>query len=319
MTNKEIITKRFKLSNELIKQSIKEFKVIFTDIYDELVNMYLLISVDKNNLNLTVDAQTKRYVKKKIKEWEDNGASVGYFKMMLSNFKKYTYANVIEILVYGIYYEKIKEINKKCKGYFKQIAENAYEQAKEESPVKKKRYEILTWTEISAMLYLSSVNKTFLQYLELVMMKGSQETFINLLNQKQRGIELVKSELENLINKQAKRLANISETKEGKKRYSGLLENTFSSLITKAYLFLHRTNKDAKMRFIAVVDNKTTEMCRSLNGQVFFVNKENEFYRYSDEQGGIVKMKVNGLVEGVNAPPITDHFHWCRSSLFPEE
>ena len=59
-------------------------------------------------------------------------------------------------------------------------------------------------------------------------------------------------------------------------------------------------------------------MCNSLNEQEFYINKENIFYRYYGEtqkELRIQKIKCKGLVLGVNLPPITHHFHYCRSYI----
>ena len=66
---------------------------------------------------------------------------------------------------------------------------------------------------------------------------------------------------------------------------------------------------------MAVIDDKTTPMCKSLHGQLFNVKGQNIFKRYSESAKGTVTFKCQGLVLGVNKPPITDHFHWCRSQL----
>lgn len=73
--------------------------------------------------------------------------------------------------------------------------------------------------------------------------------------------------------------------------------------------------ENAKVRFVAVIDDKTTPMCESLHGQEFYIFKENEFIRWSDAHKQMRKYKCTGLVLGLNLPPITNHFHFCRSSI----
>ena len=75
------------------------------------------------------------------------------------------------------------------------------------------------------------------------------------------------------------------------------------------------TGEDAKARFIAVMDDRTTKMCKSLNGQIFNVRGENVFKRWSESRGGIATFKCRGLQLGLNLPPINDGFHWCRSTI----
>lgn len=98
-----------------------------------------------------------------------------------------------------------------------------------------------------------------------------------------------------------------------------MLDEELSYLVNNTLL---RAYKDAgidKVRFVASIDEKTTEMCESLNNQVFSMTKENRFTRYSADAGGEIIYRVKGLKAGVNLPPINDHFHWCRSTIYPYE
>ena len=75
---------------------------------------------------------------------------------------------------------------------------------------------------------------------------------------------------------------------------------------------------NSKVRFIAVEDDKTTLMCDSLNNKEFYINKENIFDRYYGETQKelmVQRIRCNGLVLGLNLPPIQHHFHYCRSSI----
>ena len=59
-------------------------------------------------------------------------------------------------------------------------------------------------------------------------------------------------------------------------------------------------------------------MCDSLNNQEFYINKENVFDRYYGEtqkELTIQRIRCNGLVLGLNLPPIQHHFHYCRSTI----
>ncbi|HJJ05172.1 MAG TPA: hypothetical protein OIM45_04840 [Clostridiaceae bacterium] len=78
------------------------------------------------------------------------------------------------------------------------------------------------------------------------------------------------------------------------------------------------TEDNLKVRFIAVEDDKTTLMCDSLNNQEFYINKENVFDRYYGEtqkELRLQRIRCNGLVLGLNLPPIQHHFHYCRSTI----
>lgn len=76
----------------------------------------------------------------------------------------------------------------------------------------------------------------------------------------------------------------------------GVLDKYFVYAIGEKRIEELRQNNAEKVRFIAVLDNTTTDECRGLHGKVF---------------------KVSDLVVGKNAPPIYPPPHPCRSRLLP--
>lgn len=71
---------------------------------------------------------------------------------------------------------------------------------------------------------------------------------------------------------------------------------------------------NSKVGFIAAEAEKTTLMCDSLNNQEFYINKENVFDRYYQENQNrlrLQRIRCNGLVVGLNLPTIQYHFHYC--------
>ena len=63
------------------------------------------------------------------------------------------------------------------------------------------------------------------------------------------------------------------------------------------------------------MDKITTEMCETLNNQIFNVNDWNTYQRWSAADDKMVVYKTFGLEAGANLPPINNHFHWCRSTI----
>ncbi len=78
--------------------------------------------------------------------------------------------------------------------------------------------------------------------------------------------------------------------------YSGILDR--SALWEIGYARVARLKADGveRVRYVAVLDNATTDVCRELNGKIF---------------------AVDDLVVGKNAPPIYPPPHPCRSILVP--
>lgn len=72
-----------------------------------------------------------------------------------------------------------------------------------------------------------------------------------------------------------------------------------------------------KVQFIATMDDKTTDMCKSLNGQIFSIKGLNKYYRYSAIDDRDVLYTTKGLKLGENLPPIDNGIHHCRSTIYP--
>ena len=70
-------------------------------------------------------------------------------------------------------------------------------------------------------------------------------------------------------------------------------------------------------KFIARIDKVTTEMCRTLDGQIFNLTELNVYSRYSSLDKQDVTYRTMGMKTGDNLPPINNHIHHCRSHIEP--
>lgn len=119
--------------------------------------------------------------------------------------------------------------------------------------------------------------------------------------------DLMQKQIENQINRKIK----IKDNK-----ISGNADLTTIGMDNQSIIWgIEEIDHDAKAKFIAVMDDRTTKMCTSLDGQIFNVHGWNEFIRYSETNGKEMKYRCYGLIQGLNLPPIDDHFHWCRSTI----
>ncbi len=133
--------------------------------------------------------------------------------------------------------------------------------------------------------------------------------------QQQKGLEIDSNEFQTIIQRQNNQKLNINNDK-----ISGATDLQMIGLnnLAKVEGIKEVTEDNSKVRFIAVEDDKTTLMCDSLNNQEFYINKENVFDRYYGEtqkELTIQRIRCNGLVLGLNLPPIQHHFHYCRSTI----
>lgn len=133
--------------------------------------------------------------------------------------------------------------------------------------------------------------------------------------QQQKDLEIDSSEFQTIINRQNNQKLNVNNDK-----ISGAMDLQMIGLnnLSKVEGIKSTTEDNSKVRFIAVEDDKTTLMCDSLNNQEFYINKENIFDRYYGENQKelrLQRIRCNGLVLGLNLPPIQHHFHYCRSTI----
>lgn len=100
-----------------------------------------------------------------------------------------------------------------------------------------------------------------------------------------------------------------------RKRYITALDNEIASLCSEVALWGMEKQNIKKVMYVAVMDEKTTNICQSMNGQIFNVNDWNIYYRYADTKDErMTKYETNGLKIGENQPAL--HYN-CRSVLYP--
>jgi len=139
-----------------------------------------------------------------------------------------------------------------------------------------------------------------------------RQVLINL--QQEKELKMDSDEFKILFNRQDKQKLYINENK-----YSGAVDTELIGLNNQAKIKgIDREDRDAQVRFIAITDEGSTEMCQSMKDMLFYINKDNEFYRmYGETKNELrnYRIKCHGLVLGINLPPISHHWHWCRSTI----
>lgn len=92
----------------------------------------------------------------------------------------------------------------------------------------------------------------------------------------QKELKIENNQFQNIINKQQNTRLCINGDK-----ISGNIDLTMIGLnnLAKAQ-GIKKQDHNAKVRFVAVIDGNETDMCNSLDGQEFYIDKENIFDRY---------------------------------------
>lgn len=304
LSDKEIIDRRWKVTEEALKQAYPKIRNIYRKIGDDALRIVKEIDFEYSKLNKNVPNKIKRYVNDQIEFWADSGLVQGYFEYLI-NTHTWTYKSVLYLLIYGAFLMGMERVKKVSEDVFVVTAVDSYAQANADRG--RETFELLTMAVILGFAMMPVVQNTYVEYLDGLLLSQVDEMENFILVAQMQNIEISDDAIKIKMLKMAHRVLNVHDDK-----YSGGLDDATRVVSNDAYTY---DAEDQKVRFIAEMDEKTTPMCKSLNGQVFNVTKENTFKRYSAQAGGVVEVSCKGLVKGVNMPPITDHFHWCRSTL----
>lgn len=304
---KQLYLKTSKQTQNRLQEIIDTFKFNFDTLYN------------------IADTKTKNRINTYIEEWKDKGLLTGYFGTLAKNIYSRTRvknSEILELLIYGAYIEEQNKIQEQELNIMYDDANYYYEQGQREvnntlSKKERKPVNILKWALFLALLDEPNVKGyVYEQYIQATIQFNAQQIYrqMTIDLQQQREIDTTNDIYQNLIKRQNNSKLNINGDK-----ISGDIDTQLIGVNNLAKIEgIKSINNNARVRFIAVIDGKETDMCRSLDGQLFYINKENEFDRYYGEtqtELRIQRVKCKGLVLGLNLPPISHHFHWCRSTI----
>ena len=300
-----------KTYNKIDKQKQLELQTIFNTFNFSFKELYNIAS-----------KKTKDMIDIKISEWRDKGLLKGYFGTMVNNIYKRTRVKnneILELLIYGAYIEEQSKLEETELNTFKDVANYYYQQGQDEInqilPKKKRRKTSAIPDAIFLALLATPNAKGYIwdEYIEAIIKYNADQIYrqatIDL--QQQKELDITNDIYQNLIKRQNNSKLNINGDK-----ISGDVDLTLIGINNQAKLEgIYSFEDKAKVKFVSVMDENTTKMCASLNGQEFSVHDWNEFKRYSKTNDSLVKYRCYGLIVGLNCPPINDGFHWCRSYI----
>ena len=281
----------------------------------ELFDTFNFISENIYNI---ADNKTKKRINTYIEQWKEQGLlkSNNYFSVLANNIYNRTRvknSEILQLLIYSAYIEEQNKLEEQETQIMYEDANYYYEQGQQEVN-KKKKPSILTMALLDQPNY-SGFN--WKQYIEATIQYNTQQIYKQaILNiQQQKDLKIDSSEFQNIITRQNNQKLNLNNNK-----ITGAVDLQMIGLnnLAKAKGIKLVAEDNAKVKFIAVEDEKTTLMCNSLNNQEFYINKENVFDRYygnTQKDLRLQRIRCKGLVQGLNLPPIQHHFHYCRSTI----
>nr|DAV86855.1 MAG TPA: hypothetical protein [Caudoviricetes sp.] len=285
----------------------------------ELFDTFNFISENIYNI---ADNKTKKRINTYIEQWKEQGLlkSNNYFSVLANNIYNRTgvkNSEILQLLIYSAYIEEQNKLEEQETQIMYEDANYYYEQGQQEVN-KKKKPSILTMALFLALLDQPNYSGfNWKQYIEATIQYNTQQIYKQVILdiQQQKGLEIDSNEFQAIIQRQ-----NNQKLKVNNDKISGALDLQMIGLNNLAIVEGIKliAGNDAKVKFIAVKDDKTTLMCDSLNNQEFYINKKNVFDRYYGETQKdlrIERIKCQGLVLGLNLPPIQHYFHYCRSTI----
>ena len=287
---------------------------------NRLQELFDTFNFTSENIYNIADNKTKKRINTYIEQWKEQKLLIGYFGVLANNIYKRTRVKnieILELLIYSAYIEEQNKLEEQEKQIMYEDANYYYEQGQQEVN-KNKKPSILAMALFLALLDQPNYSGfNWKQYIEATIQYNAQQIYkqVILNMQQQKDLEIYSSEFQTIINRQNNQKLNINNDK-----ISGAVDMQMIGLnnLAKVEGIKSTAGNDAKVKFIAVEDDKTTLMCDSLNNQEFYINKENIFDRYYGETQKeliVQRIRCNGLVLGLNLPPIQYHFHYCRSTI----
>ena len=313
MTNEEILEKRWGSIDKYLKKYVKEYNKLNTKTKDKLQDIFNSFDIEYSDINKPISKAKKDRLYRFINKLKDKGLLTGYFgyqARLLLNRKNVTYAEMLEIMIQGSYLEENKELDEINNDLFYKACETSYNQGLEE--INGKTSNLFNSSKFALLLSIPILGMTISQYMESLALTNAKELYKQTLVNKQLGKDLNvdNRSYSDLFKKQRNRILDINGDK-----LSGGIVNITNNLSNSAFLEAGKDNNIKHCRFIAEMDKRTTDMCKSMDNMLFNIDDWNKFYRYSAVDGRDVLYTVKGLEVGINLPPITNHFHWCRSTI----
>lgn len=305
---KQLYTRTSKQTQNKLQEIIDTFKFNFDTLYN------------------IADTKTKNRVNTYIEEWKDKGLLTGYFGTLAKNIYNRTRvknSEILELLIYGAYIEEQSKLKEQELNIMYDDVNYYYQEGQREVnntlPKKQRKpLNILKWAFFLALLdQPNAKGYVYEQYIEATIKYNADQIYrqMTIDFQQQRQPDITNDIYQNLIRRQGNSKLNI---KDGKAT-SGNIDFTLIGLNNNAKIEgIKYVDKNAECLFISDLCEHVTLMCSNMHLYKFKVDDWNSFDRWYGETAKdlkIERIKVKGLVLGINLPPITHHFHWCHSTI----
>ena len=295
----------WELLDKLERKLIKQYTTI--DLEEEIKRIYNSYSLDTKIASKTNLERFKGYVTKKYNKLNDYGK---YWAKRLLKRTKIQNNEMVEFLLYIIYNEKENELDEYENLVVEELVEDTY--TKEINAIKKDlpdiklpRPPLYSLYGLSLLALPNANGYIWKDYKDSMTMYNANETCRHLLVNGDKDIK-------DLLKKQKGRYLKrkVSPSKEDK--YTGALEDELVYVTNQTKVKAYEDAGIKKVRFMAIEDDRTTDLCLGMNGQEFYINKMNVYDRYDFYDKKNVVYHTFGLKVNENLPPLHKN---CRSTI----
>lgn len=317
----------WKFVDNVLEKYRQEYSAKQNDLKDELENQLIRYGKVKALYSIASEtdlSQFKRFLERNEEYIKDNGYCA-YMVGKTKNRTKLKYKEIIDTIILVLYAKFQKEIYQKQFDTLSIIGSNVYSATiKECEKLGHKPSGKIPLLDDLLILLLLMPNEKGVTYYE----QNDAETIYNAEQiSKQVTVDIMANQEPDikddrytiLFDRQKRREINKKKDQNQEDKYSGYVDDESTFIINQVKLQMYKIYGFKYCEFVGIEDERQTEMCKSLSGQMFNLTELNVYSRYSSLDKKDVVYHTIGMVVGENLPPITNHKHACRSYIKPVE
>lgn len=326
----DILKKRWKEVDKKLTTFYNKNKLLNKEMLNNIQQIFEGIDITYDELFNYVSDKYKRILKTKANEVEKIEGYAGYLVNQYTKKSKLRYSEYLTALFIIEYYKRDVKRELLENELFEEIANIVYVEAQQEVIELEPKKEHKEWKseipEVFLMTLIASSkynNAFWSEYKQGTLNYNAEQLFklVAVNMQAERPLEVDADDFKKLFEKQERnyiaKKKDIEPSDRYKDMYYGPLDNIMVGIANEVALKGMIEQGCKKVQFIATMDDKTTDMCKSLNGQIFKINGINKYHRYSAIDDADIEYTTDGLVMGENLPPISNSIHHCRSTIYP--
>lgn len=305
-----ILKERWQPVDKRLNQHIILYNNLNMNMQDEIQAIFDGIKISFLGINKPISNQQRSKLDRLYQQWQESGIMTTYFSLRAQKIlrkKNITNLELISLMIEAVYLKRDSKLDDEQ--LLKDIAKETYlKEADKPKAIDGFILALLLTPNPNGYIWSDYKQATTEYYAKQMV----NQVVINL--QQQKELDITKPEFQKVLDIEQKRYLN-KKKEQVIDKFSGALDTEVSFMVNSMVLRALDDMGYKQVRFVAVIDENTSKMCKSLDLQIFKINGKNRFSRYSQTEDAFIEYEVDGLISGLNLPPINDGFHYCRSTI----